>query len=110
MSILEAIHVRVTLLTFYISLVRRYVPAYSTRLQFHSGTWIVLPPNSSDLMGLVDPVWTESNWNAIGLRVYIVQSAAYDRLVLLGGIAVTALAYLAIVTTRATIAKILKQD
>ncbi|XP_024025905.1 nicastrin [Morus notabilis] len=88
----------------------RYVPAYSTRLQFHSGTWIVLPPNSSDLMGLVDPVWTESNWNAIGLRVYIVQSAAYDCLVLLGGIAVTALAYLAIVITRATIAKILKQD
>lgn len=88
----------------------RYVPAYSTRLQFQSGTWVVLPPNSSDPMGMLDPVWTESNWNTIQLRVYTVQSAAYDRLVLLGGIAITALAYLAIVISRASIAKILKQD
>lgn len=61
-------------------------------------------------MGMLDPVWTESNWNTIQLRVYTVQSAAYDRLVLLGGIAITALAYLAIVFSRASIAKILKQD
>ncbi|XP_060966480.1 nicastrin isoform X2 [Cannabis sativa] len=88
----------------------RYVPAYSTRLSFESGTWNVLPPNSSDPMGMHDPVWTESNWNAIGLRVYTVQSAAYDRLVLLGGIAITGGAYLAIILTRAFVAKILKQD
>ncbi|MBA0659961.1 hypothetical protein Goklo_012035, partial [Gossypium klotzschianum] len=62
----------------------RYVPAYSTRLKLDSGTWKVLPPNSSDPMGMLDPVWTESNWNTIGLRVYTVQEAAYDRLVLLG--------------------------
>ena len=61
-------------------------------------------------MGMLDPVWTESNWNTIQLRVYTVQSAAYDRLVLLGGIAITALAYFAIVISRASIAKILKQD
>ncbi|XWS65719.1 hypothetical protein CRYUN_Cryun05aG0137700 [Craigia yunnanensis] len=88
----------------------RYVPAYSTRLKFDSGTWQVLPPNSSDPMGMLDPVWTESNWNTIGLRVYIVQDAAYDRLVFLGGITVTVLAYLAIVLTRAYITKALKQD
>lgn len=88
----------------------RYVPAYSTRLKYDSGTWQVLPPNSSDPMGKLDPVWTESNWNTIGLRVYTVQDAAYDRLVLLGGIIVTVLAYLAIVLTRAYIAKALKQD
>ncbi|XP_022743603.1 nicastrin-like isoform X2 [Durio zibethinus] len=88
----------------------RYVPAYSTRLKFDSGTWQLLPPNSSDPMGMLDPVWTESNWNTIGLRVYTVQDAAYDRLVLLGGITVTVLAYLAILLTRAYITKALKQD
>ncbi|XP_050270062.1 nicastrin [Quercus robur] len=88
----------------------RYVPAYSTRLKFDSEAWIVLPPNSSDPMGMVDPVWTESNWNAIGLRVYTVQNGAYDNLVLLGGMAITVLAYLAIVITRAFITKSLKRD
>lgn len=88
----------------------RYVPAYSTRLKFDSEAWVVLPPNSSDPMGMVDPVWTESNWNAIGLRVYTVQNGVYDNLVLLGGIAITVLAYLAIVITRAFITKSLKQD
>ncbi|XP_052884161.1 nicastrin isoform X3 [Gossypium arboreum] len=88
----------------------RYIPAYSTRLKLDSGTWKVLPPNSSDPMGMLDPVWTESNWNTIGLRVYTVQEAAYDRLVLLGGISVTVLAYLAIVLIRAYITKALKQD
>ncbi|BBH02731.1 Zn-dependent exopeptidases superfamily protein, partial [Prunus dulcis] len=33
-----------------------YVPAYSTRLKYESGTWIVLPSNNSDPMGLVDAV------------------------------------------------------
>ncbi|KAF5480037.1 hypothetical protein F2P56_000812 [Juglans regia] len=88
----------------------RYVPAYSTRLKFESGTWTVLPPNSSDPMGILDPVWTESNWNAIGLRVYTVQDAAYDHIVLVAGISVTVLAYLAIVTTRAVLTKALKRD
>ncbi|XVF41348.1 hypothetical protein PTKIN_Ptkin01aG0272900 [Pterospermum kingtungense] len=88
----------------------RYVPAYSTRLKYDSGTWQVLPPNSSDPMGKLDPVWTESNWNTIGLRVYTIQDAAYDRLVLLGGLIVTVLAYLATVLTRAYITKALKQD
>lgn len=69
-----------------------------------------MPLNSSDSMGMEDHVWTESNWDAIGLRVYTVQNAAYDRLVLLGGLAVTVLAYLAIVVARAFITKALKQD
>ncbi|XP_059449287.1 nicastrin isoform X1 [Corylus avellana] len=88
----------------------RYVPAYSTRLKYESGTWIVLPPNASDPMGKLDPVWTESNWNAIGFRIYTVQHATYDGLVLLGGITVTVLAYVAIVITRAIITKTLKRD
>ena len=70
----------------------------------------MLPPNSSDPMGAVDPVWAESNWNVIGLRVYSVQGAAYDRLVLVAGVAVTTLSYLLIVIVKAIIAKALKQD
>ncbi|CAN0913855.1 At3g52640/At3g52650 [Linum grandiflorum] len=88
----------------------RYVPAYSTRLKYESGVWTVMPPNSSDSMAKADPVWTESYWDVTGLRVYEVQDANFDRLVLLAGIAVTMLAYIAIVITRAFITKALKRD
>ncbi|KAF9625241.1 hypothetical protein IFM89_020827, partial [Coptis chinensis] len=88
----------------------RYIPAYSTRLKFESGVWHVLPPDASDVMGMVDPVWTESFWDVIQLRVYTVQHATYDHLILLGGIAVTLLAYLAIVVTRTVVTKALKRD
>ncbi|GAB2212538.1 hypothetical protein Drorol1_Dr00020511 [Drosera rotundifolia] len=88
----------------------RYVPAYSTRLRFDSDAWTVLPPNSSDPMGMVDPVWTESNWEVISLRVYTMQDATYDQLILLGGIALTMLSYVAIVATKTFITKTLKRD
>ncbi|KAJ6364533.1 hypothetical protein OIU76_029484 [Salix suchowensis] len=88
----------------------RYVPAYSTRLNYESETWHVLPSDSSDPMGMVDPVWTESNWDTIRLQVYTAQNVAFDRLVLLAGIAITIMAYLAIVLTRVYIAKALKRD
>lgn len=88
----------------------RYVPAYSTRLEIKDGMWVVLPPNTSDPMGIIDPVWTESNWNTIGLRVYTVQTGAYDYVVLLGGVAITALAYVAIVIAKASINKMMKLD
>ncbi|XP_057496220.1 nicastrin-like isoform X1 [Actinidia eriantha] len=88
----------------------RYVPAYSTRLKFESESWKVLAPNSSDPLGMVDPVWTESNWDVIGLRMYTKQDASYDRLVLLAGLTVTILAYLAIVIVRSLISKAMKQD
>ncbi|CDP01653.1 unnamed protein product [Coffea canephora] len=88
----------------------RYVPAYSTRLKFESDMWKLLPTNSSDIMGAADPVWTESNWDTITLRVYSVQHASYDRLILLLGIAVTVAAYIAIVITRSVIRKALKRD
>lgn len=103
---------KMTFLFFLISIVicYRYIPAYSTRLKFESGYWSVLPPNSSDHLGAVDPVWTESNWNTIGLRIYTIQAAAYDRFVLLGGITTTILAYFAIVAVRSSIIKALKRD
>ncbi|GFQ00012.1 nicastrin [Phtheirospermum japonicum] len=90
----------------------RYVPAYSTRLKYDDewGSWTVLPSNSSDIMGMEDPVWTESNWDTINVRVYTVQTTTYDRLILLLGILVTLFAYLLIVIARTLIRKALKQD
>ncbi|CAM8998975.1 unnamed protein product [Rhodiola kirilowii] len=88
----------------------KYVPAYSTRLRYESGVWNLMPSNSADTMGTVDPVWTESNWDSIGVRFYKVQSAEYDRFVLLGGISVTILAFVLIISTEAFITKTLKRD
>ncbi|KAK6127422.1 hypothetical protein DH2020_038843 [Rehmannia glutinosa] len=90
----------------------RFVPAYSTRLKYDDemGSWTVLPSNSSDIMDVEDPVWTESNWDVINVRVYTVQTAAYDHVILLLGILVTLLAYLLIVIARTVIRKALKQD
>lgn len=86
------------------------MPAYSTRLKYESETWKLLPHNSSDVMGAVDPVWTESNWDVIKLRVYNVQDSSYDNLILLLGIGVTVLSYLAIGIAKAFIRKALKRD
>ncbi|EOA23584.1 hypothetical protein CARUB_v10016780mg [Capsella rubella] len=88
----------------------RYVPAYSTRLKYNDGAWTILPQNSSDSMGMVDPVWTESNWDTIRVRVYTVQHSAYDNAVLVAGITVTTLAYIGIMATKSLITKALKQD
>ncbi|KAF7080292.1 hypothetical protein CFC21_084395, partial [Triticum aestivum] len=88
----------------------RYAPAYSTRLKFEDNAWHVLPANSSDPMGAADPIWTESYWNTISLRVYAVQSTTSDRLILLAGLAVTAASYLGVVVGRAYISKITKRD
>uniref|UniRef100_M8B3M1 KIB1-4 beta-propeller domain-containing protein n=1 Tax=Aegilops tauschii TaxID=37682 RepID=M8B3M1_AEGTA len=69
-----------------------------------TSTWqatYVLPANSSDPMGAADPVWTESYWNTIGLRVYAVQCTTSDRLILLTGLAVTAASYLQLPSVRA---------
>ncbi|CDY23228.1 BnaA04g05310D [Brassica napus] len=88
----------------------RYVPAYSTRLKYADGAWTILPQNTSDSMGMVDPVWTESNWNTIGLQVYTVQHSAYDNAVLVAGITVATLAYIGIMVAKSFITKALKQD
>ncbi|KAK3155217.1 hypothetical protein QOZ80_2BG0200390 [Eleusine coracana subsp. coracana] len=88
----------------------RYVPAYSTRVKFEDNVWQVLPANSSDPMSAADPVWTESFWNTIGLRVYAVQSTAYDWIVLLTGASITAASYLAVAVGRTYISKVIKRD
>lgn len=88
----------------------RYVPAYSTRLKFEADSWSVLPYNASDVLGEADPVWTESNWDVIQLRVYTVQDSSFDYLVLFLGISVTVLAYLTILIIKTFIRKALKRD
>ncbi|PKU68574.1 Nicastrin [Dendrobium catenatum] len=88
----------------------RYVPSYSTRLKFEGNSWHILPPNTSDPLGLVDPVWTESYWNTIGLRVYTVQSSAYDNLILLIGIVITVATYITTLVARTFLLKALKHD
>ncbi|KAL6912167.1 hypothetical protein ACP4OV_000972 [Aristida adscensionis] len=88
----------------------RYVPAYSTRLKFEGNAWHVRPVNSSDPMGAADPVWTESFWNTIGLRVYAVQSTTYDWLILVAGASITAASYLVVIIGRSYISKVIKRD
>lgn len=88
----------------------RYVPAYSTRLKFEDKFWHVLPANATDPMGTVDPVWTESFWDTISLRVYKVQSSSFDRLVLLAGVVVTIASYISIIVVREIYMKALKRD
>ncbi|CAA6664769.1 unnamed protein product [Spirodela intermedia] len=88
----------------------RYVPAYSPRLKFEHGSWRITGGHAADPMGHVDPVWTESYWNTISVRIYKVQSSAFDNLVLLGGITLTLLAYVTVVCTKAFLMKTLKHD
>lgn len=88
----------------------RYVPAFSTRLRFEGGSWHVMPANTSDPMGAVDPVWTESYWNTIGLRIYTVQSPGYDWLILAAGVILTVSAYIAAVAIKDYLSKALKRD
>lgn len=66
--------------------------------------------NSSDPMSMADPVWTESNWDVIGLRVYTRQDSAYDHLILLAGVGITGFSYLAIEIIKSIVTKTLKRD
>lgn len=79
-------------------------------MKYNDGAWRILPQNSSDSMGMVDPVWTESNWDNLRVHVYTVQHSAYDNAVLVAGITVTTLAYIGILAAKSLITKALKQD
>lgn len=86
----------------------RYVPAYSTRLTYDSDSWKVIPVQPNDTMGKVDPVWTESFWKTLGVRVYLQQNPFFDELILLSGLVVTLGSFLAILSTKAFFMKALK--
>lgn len=91
-----------------LSVYARYVPAYSPRLKYESGGWTVFSIDNASNVG--DPVWTESNWDAINVRIYTIQSTAYDHLILASGISVTVISYILIAAGRTIIRKALKQD
>ena len=86
----------------------RYVPAYSTRLTYESDSWKVIHVQPNDTMGKVDPVWTESFWKTLGVRVYLQQNPFSDELILLSGLVVTLGSFLAILSTKAFFMKDLK--
>lgn len=88
----------------------RYVPSYSTRLKFEGDSWNVLPVNTSDPLGAADPVWTESYWNTIGLRIYKVQSSTYDRLVLITGVLLTVSTYFIAIAIKDYLTRVMKRD
>ncbi|KAI5082078.1 hypothetical protein GOP47_0001821 [Adiantum capillus-veneris] len=67
----------------------RYVPAYSTRLQFAASGWRVVPAVSGDVMGNADPVYTESYWKVLGVRVFTTESSTFDAWILIAGMAIT---------------------
>lgn len=86
----------------------RYVPAYSTRLQYGASGWLVIPAASGDKMGELDPVYTESYWKVLGVRVYTKESTIFDGLVLLMGIVVTVGSFFTILSAKAVFRKRLK--
>ncbi|MCO5593528.1 hypothetical protein L7F22_047542 [Adiantum nelumboides] len=56
----------------------RYVPAYSTRLQYAADGWRVIPAVTGDVMGKADPVYTESYWKVLGVRVFSKESSTFE--------------------------------
>lgn len=86
----------------------RYVPAYSTRLAYESDSWKVISAQPNDTMGKFDPVWTESFWKTLEVRVYMQQNPFFDEIILLSGLAVTLGSFIAIFSTKAVFMKALK--
>ncbi|CAI7783637.1 unnamed protein product [Closterium sp. NIES-54] len=64
----------------------RYIPALSPRLVFNSTHWSIAPPRPGSHGDLVDPVWTESFWQHLKLRSYLVDDPIWDASILLGGV------------------------
>eukprot|EP00250_Pteridium_aquilinum_P005740 c15793_g1_i1 orf=779-2905(-) len=86
----------------------RYVPAYSTRLRYGASGWLVIPAASGDKMGEADPVYTESYWKVLGVRVYTKESSSFDALILITGIGVTVGSFFIILNTKSVFRKRLK--
>ncbi|CAI5482479.1 unnamed protein product [Closterium sp. Yama58-4] len=63
-----------------------YIPALSPRLVFNSTHWSIAPPRPGSHGDLVDPVWTESFWQHLKLRSYLVDDPIWDASILLGGV------------------------
>ncbi|MCO5567551.1 hypothetical protein L7F22_021245 [Adiantum nelumboides] len=66
----------------------RYVPAYSTRLQYAAVGWRVIPAMSGDVMGKADPVYTESYWKVLGVRVFSKESSTFEGWIFISGMGI----------------------
>ncbi|CAI5999542.1 unnamed protein product [Closterium sp. NIES-65] len=64
----------------------RYIPALSPRLVFNNTHWSIVPPRPGSHGDLVDPVWTESFWQHLKLRSYLVDDPIWDASILFGGV------------------------
>lgn len=87
----------------------RYVPAYSTRLEYGSSGWLVIPAASGDTMGEADPVYTESYWKTVGVTLYTKESSSYDVLILIAGLVVTLGSFFSVLTMKSAFRKRLKR-
>lgn len=87
----------------------RYVPAYSTRLQYGSTGWLVVPAASGDKMGEVDPIFTESYWKSLEVKVYTTENSFFDCLILAFGVAITVGSFFTILSVKALLRKRLKR-
>ncbi|CAI5496894.1 unnamed protein product [Closterium sp. Naga37s-1] len=65
---------------------RVYILALSPRLVFNSTHWSIAPPRPGSHGDQVDPVWTESFWQHLKLRSYLVDDPIWDASILLGGV------------------------
>ncbi|GJP48958.1 hypothetical protein CLOM_g8227 [Closterium sp. NIES-68] len=63
-----------------------YIPALSPRLAFNVTHWTITPPRPGSHGDMVDPVWTESFWQHLGLRSYLVDDPIWDVSILFGGV------------------------
>ncbi|CAI5968693.1 unnamed protein product [Closterium sp. NIES-65] len=63
-----------------------YIPALSPRLVFNNTHWSIVPPRPGSHGDLVDPVWTESFWQHLKLRSYLVDDPIWDASILFGGV------------------------
>ena len=59
-------------------------------------------------MGEVDPVFTESYWKVLGVRVYTKESSIFDGVVLFLGMLVTVMSFFIILGSKAAFRKRLK--
>lgn len=84
------------------------MPAYSTRLQYGTSGWQVTAARSGDKMGEVDPVFTESYWKVLGVRIYTKESSIFDGLVLFMGVLITVTSFFATLSAKAAFRKRLK--
>lgn len=76
----------------------RYVPAYSTRLEYVENFWKILSPSS--VLEEIDPIWTESFWQKLSVRSFLQDSSKMDTFLFGTGVIMTATSIVVIGVTK----------